>query len=181
MSKIEAGMMDLRYDVVDVSQVAKEIIANTRSLSFAKHIDVRLDLDPKLDKIEADRTRLIQILLNLMSNAVKFTNEGSVSLIIKDGGEDVLFSIEDTGIGIDERDIPIIFEQFRQIDGSLTRKAGGTGLGMPISKSLVELHGGEMEVQSKPGVGSVFSFTIPKLRPSDNKQTTGPLLSLIEV
>jgi signal transduction histidine kinase len=181
MSKIEAGMMELRYDVVDISLVAKEIVANTRSLSFSKEINVRLEVDPTLDKMEADRTRLVQILLNLMSNAVKFTNEGTVSLIIKDEGEDVHFIVEDTGIGIDEGDIPIIFEQFRQIDGSLTRKAGGTGLGMPISKSLVELHGGEMEVQSRPGVGSIFSFTLPKLRPIESKRQTGPLPKLIEV
>lgn len=178
MSKIEAGMMELRYDIVNLPQVAKEIVAGARSLAYSKDIDVQLELDSKLERMEADRTRLVQILLNLMGNAVKFTNAGMVKLVLKDAGENVYFAIEDTGIGIEEGDIPIIFEQFRQIDGSLTRKAGGTGLGMPISKSLVELHGGEMTVQSKPGVGSVFSFTLPKQRPYTQKRATGPLPNL---
>jgi signal transduction histidine kinase len=175
MSKIEAGMMELRYDIVDVQQVSREIIANARSLIYNKDIDVHLELDPRLSTIEADRTRLIQILFNLMSNAIKFTNEGAVSLILEDAGEEIQFAVQDTGIGIRESDIPIIFEQFRQIDGSLTRSAGGTGLGMPISKSLVELHGGEMFVESQPGVGSTFTFTLPKRRPASNKLSAGPL------
>lgn len=175
MSKIEAGMMELRYDVIDLNQVAREIVANARSLIYTKNIDIRLEIDPELETIEADRTRLIQILFNLISNAIKFTNEGAVSLLFKDSGDDIKVTVEDTGIGIKESDIPIIFEQFRQIDGSLTRKAGGTGLGMPISKSLVELHGGEMFVQSEPGVGSRFSFTLPKERPAIIKPSTGPL------
>jgi signal transduction histidine kinase len=178
MSKIEAGMMELRYDIVSLSQVAKEIVASARSLTHPKDIEVHLELDPKLKDIEADRTRLVQILLNLMGNAVKFTNSGTVKLVLEDAGENVYFAVEDTGIGIHEKDIPIIFEQFRQIDGSLTRKAGGTGLGMPISKSLVELHGGEMAVQSTPGVGSVFSFTLPKQKPFTQRRPTGPLPNL---
>jgi signal transduction histidine kinase len=178
MSKIEAGMMELRYEVVNVPQIAREIVATARSLSYPKELDIQLNLDPKLETIEADRTRLIQILLNLMSNAIKFTNVGKVSLIMSDTGENLQVAVEDTGIGIEEEDIPIIFEQFRQIDGSLTRKAGGTGLGMPISKSLVELHGGEMWVESQPGVGSTFGFTIPKRRSRAQKPATGPLALL---
>jgi signal transduction histidine kinase len=112
-----------------------------------------------------------------MSNAIKFTNEGAVSLILEDAGEDIHFVVQDIGIGIRESDIPIIFEQFRQIDGSLTRIAGGTGLGMPISKSLVELHGGKMFVESQPGVGSKFTFTLPKRRPALEKPITGPLIN----
>jgi signal transduction histidine kinase len=177
MSKIEAGMMELRYDVVNVQQVSREIIANARSLIYNKDIDIHLQLDPRLSTIEADRTRLVQILFNLMSNAIKFTNEGAVSLILEDAGEDIHFVVQDTGIGIRESDIPIIFEQFRQIDGSLTRIAGGTGLGMPISKSLVELHGGKMFVESQPGVGSKFTFTLPKRRPALEKPITGPLIN----
>ncbi len=181
MSKIEAGMMALRHATVDVNQVAREVVANIRSLIYTKEIDVKLQLDPKVSTIEADRTRLLQILFNLMSNAIKFTNTGFVSLTLKDAEDVVSFAVQDTGIGIKESDIPIIFEQFRQIDGSLTRKAGGTGLGMPISKSLVELHGGEMFVESQPGKGSTFTFTIPKKRPAIEKPTTGSLANLDEI
>ena len=145
--------------------LAEEIVANARSLAKDKQLDISLAVDPEVQTVEADRTRLTQVLLNLMSNAVKFTEKGSVSLTLEEKNGDLLASIKDTGIGIRQRDIPTIFEQFRQVDGSLTRKAGGSGLGIPISKSLVELHGGRMWVDSTVGKGSTFSFTIPKERP----------------
>jgi len=140
-------------------------------LAKDKELEIQMRVDTELSAIEADRTRLIQILLNLMSNAVKFTEEGKITLRFENQNGDLLASVQDTGIGISEEDLPTIFEQFRQIDGSLTREAGGTGLGIPISRSLVELHGGTMWVQSDPLVGSTFSFTIPK-KPSPKKQET---------
>jgi signal transduction histidine kinase len=165
MSKIEAGLMELHYEPIDVPALAREIIASTRSLAGEKDLAIDLELDPDLEMVEADRTRLTQVLLNLLGNAVKFTKQGSVTLTIQQQNGDLLVSVRDTGIGIRQEDIPLIFEQFRQIDGSLTREAGGTGLGIPISRSLVELHGGQMWVESKPNVGSTFSFTIPRQRP----------------
>jgi len=164
MSKIEAGVMELYYDDINVAELAEEIAAHARALAKGKKLDIDVDISTELQTIEADRTRLTQILFNLMGNAVKFTEEGKVTLTLEDRNGDLLASVRDTGIGIKKEDIPTIFEQFRQIDGSLTRKAGGTGLGVPISKSLVELHGGEMWVESEPGEGSVFSFTIPHHR-----------------
>jgi signal transduction histidine kinase len=166
MSKIEAGVMELYYEEIDLPLLAEEIVANARSLAKGKKIDISLAVDPDLQTVEADRTRLTQVLLNLMSNAVKFTEKGSVKLTLEEKNGDLIASIKDTGIGIHQKDIPAIFEQFRQVDGSLTRKAGGTGLGIPISKSLVELHGGRMWVDSAVGIGSTFSFTIPKERPN---------------
>jgi signal transduction histidine kinase len=165
MSKIEAGVMELFYEEVDVPALAQEILANARTLAKDKELDIQLELAPDLDKIEADRTRLTQILLNLMGNAVKFTEQGSIILSLEERGGRLMASVQDTGIGIRQEDIPAIFEQFRQVDGSLTRKAGGTGLGVPISRSLVELHGGEMWVESEPGVGSTFLFSIPVEKP----------------
>ena len=96
-----------------------------------------------------------------MGNAIKFTSKGSVTLRVAPKDDHMLISIRDTGIGIKEEDIPIVFEQFRQVDGRLERVAEGTGLGMPISKSLVELHGGEIWVESVLGQGSTFFFTLP--------------------
>ena len=165
MSKIEAGVMDLFYEEIDVTTLAEEIVANARSLAKDKELDITLEVGPGLRTVEADRTRLTQILLNLMSNAIKFTEEGKVILTLEERNGDLLASVQDTGIGIKPEDLPKIFEQFRQIDGSLTRAAGGTGLGIPISKSLVELHGGEMWVDSDLGEGSIFSFSIPKQKP----------------
>jgi CheY-like chemotaxis protein/anti-sigma regulatory factor (Ser/Thr protein kinase) len=153
--------MELHYEEVDIPSLAEDIIANAINLGKGKDLKFNLVLDPALNKINADRTRLTQILLNLMSNAIKFTEKGSITLQMKQKNGDLHVSVIDTGIGIHDDDVPIIFEQFRQIDGSLTRRAGGTGLGIPISRSLVELHGGELHLESKPGEGSVFSFTIP--------------------
>ncbi len=174
MSKIEAGMMDLRYEEVELAPLAKELVANAKSLASAKEIEIDYELDPHLEVIYADRTRLTQILLNLMSNAVKFTEQGRVTLAFRKRNGDLLASVSDTGIGIKQEDIPVIFEQFRQIDGGLSRKVGGTGLGVPISKRLVELHGGKMWVESEPGLGSTFWFTVPTEKPS-GKMETGQL------
>jgi signal transduction histidine kinase len=164
MSKIEAGVMELHYEQINVPQFAQEIIANAKPLAVGKDLEISLNVAPGLNVIMADRTRLTQILLNLMSNAIKFTETGSITLSMGEHDGGLLASVKDTGIGIKQEDFPAIFEQFRQVDASLTRRIGGTGLGIPISKSLVELHGGQMWVDSKPGVGSTFSFTIPGKR-----------------
>jgi signal transduction histidine kinase len=168
MSKIEAGVMELRYEEINVPSMAREIVASAKSLAMNKDLEIRFEIDPNLETIEADRTRLTQILLNLISNAIKFTEQGTISLMLKEQDEELLAGVQDTGIGIANEDIPIIFEQFRQIDGSLSRKVGGTGLGVPISKRLVELHGGQMWLESELGAGSTFWFTMPKKRPEDS-------------
>jgi signal transduction histidine kinase len=172
MSKIEAGVMELYYEEVDIPALAQEIVANARTLAMGKDLNIQLDIAPDLHVIQADRTRLTQILLNLMGNAVKFTEKGSITLSLEERNGRLLASVHDTGIGIRQEDIPTIFEQFRQVDGSLTRKAGGTGLGIPISRSLVELHGGEMWVESEPGAGSTFLFTIPVSKPIESRTAT---------
>ncbi len=163
MSKIEAGMMDLRYEKIDVSELRSDIegFARTQLMAYGKELEFKMKVGPDVRAVEADRTRFKQVLFNLVSNAIKFTAEGQVTLEMTAENGDLLVRVDDTGIGIKEENIPIIFEQFRQVDGSLTRTAGGTGLGLPISKSLVELHGGEIWVESNVGQGSSFFFTIP--------------------
>lgn len=172
MSRIEAGKLDLRYEDVDLRLIASELLATAKTLTLDKELALKLDLADDIGVIRADRTRLMQILFNLVSNAIKFTERGSVTLALRHEDSKLLVDVIDTGIGIRTEDIPIVFEQFRQVDGSMTRKAGGSGLGLPISKKLVELHGGEMWVVSEPGKGSTFSFTIP--RKPGKKPDTGP-------
>jgi two-component system, cell cycle sensor histidine kinase PleC len=106
--------------------------------------------------------RLRQIIWNLVSNAVKFTEQGSVTLTVgkRDDGFAYL-SVKDTGIGISKEDLDVVFQQFRQVDGSTTRRAGGTGLGLTITRHMVHLHGGEIWLDSEPGVGSTFTLTLP--------------------
>ena len=161
MSKIESGHMELRYEDIDMPQLANDIKATAMSLAQEKNLALNLDIDEKVTTVQADRTRLRQILWNITGNAIKFTEKGGVTIALQHREEHVLVSIRDTGIGIKEENIAVVFEQFRQIDGGLNRTAGGTGLGMPITKKLVELHGGEIWIESVYGQGSTFFFTIP--------------------
>ncbi|MEM7115670.1 MAG: ATP-binding protein, partial [Chloroflexota bacterium] len=164
MSKIEAGKMDLRYEPIAMYQMAHDIISTATPLANEKGLTLDLVMAHNDIVIDADRTRLRQILWNIVGNGIKFTKQGRVTLYIKLVDEQMLVEVTDTGIGILPEDIDIVFEQFRQVDGKLNREAGGTGLGMPISKNLVELHGGKIWVESEVGVGSKFSFTIPQKR-----------------
>ncbi len=174
MSKIEAGRMEMRYEDVDLRQMANDIMATAQPLAQQKNLDMYLDLDDAVTTVRADRTRIRQVLWNIMGNAIKFTDKGSVSLSMRDEGSHVLVAIRDTGIGIKEENIPIVFEQFRQIDGGLNRAASGTGLGMPITRKLVELHGGDIWIESVYGQGTTFLFTLPYVPPL-HRPGTNPL------
>jgi signal transduction histidine kinase len=162
MSKIEAGKMELRYEEIDLGQMAQDIVATAAHMAEEKGLHLHLNLAEDLFNIYADRTRLRQIMWNIMGNAIKFTPKGSVTLTMQTQEDHVLISVRDTGIGIMPENLPIVFEQFRQVDGSLNRAAEGTGLGMPITKKLIELHGGEIWVESIFGVGTTFWFTLPR-------------------
>lgn len=172
-SKIAAGKMELHKEMLDFSEIAVGVMATTLALVGDKDIELIEEVEENLPAVYADRVRIRQVILNLMSNAVKFTKEGAITLRAKRITEEVeldgqrrsmlfiLCSVTDTGIGIAEKDIPIVFAEFRQLDSSTSRQAEGTGLGLPISKRLVEMHGGRLWVASKVGVGSTFSFTLP--------------------
>lgn len=161
MSKIEAGRMDLRYEGIDMVQFVNDLVATSASLAQEKNLYLQLDIDENLPMLQADRTRLRQVLWNIVGNAIKFTEKGGITISVQAKSNHLLCSIRDTGIGIKEEHVDVVFEQFRQIDGGLNRTAGGTGLGMPITKKLVELHGGEIWIESVYGQGSTFFFTIP--------------------
>lgn len=165
MSKIEAGRMDLRYEEVDMVQFTNDLIATSSSLAQEKNLYLHLDIDETIPTVQADRTRLRQVMWNIVGNAIKFTDKGGVTISIQPKSNHLLCSVRDTGIGIKEEHVGVVFEQFRQIDGGLNRIAGGTGLGMPITKKLVELHGGDIWVESVYGQGSTFYFTIPHQPP----------------
>ncbi|MDX1662299.1 MAG: GAF domain-containing protein [Candidatus Promineifilaceae bacterium] len=177
MSKIEAGMMELRYETIDPESIAYDLeaFARTQMMAHNKDLTFSVKVDPALDVIEGDRTRFRQVLYNLVNNAIKFTSEGGVTVSMNRIGDDVVVAVEDTGVGLESENIPIVFEQFRQVDGSLTRTVGGTGLGLPISKSLVELHGGEIWVESERGEGTTFAFTIPREKPVEQKTESMPM------
>jgi PAS domain S-box-containing protein len=175
MSKIEAGMMELRFEEIDVREMAEEMVATNKpsAQTNKKHLDLQLEINPDVTTVIADRTRLRQIFHNLISNAIKFTERGFVRVAINKREDDLIVAVQDTGIGIRPEDTAIVFERFRQIDGSLTRQAGGTGLGMPITKELVELHGGRIWLESQIGDGTTFWFAIP-LHHKMKKRDTSP-------
>ena len=178
MSKIEAGKMKLRYEVVDLPDMVNEIMANTRTLAmtYAKeYLTLTADIRPNVTTIYADRTRLKQVMYNIISNAIKFTEDGGVKITMQMQDEWLVVAIADSGIGIKQENLEMIFEQFRQVDSSLTSTVGGTGLGLPISRSLVELHGGEIWVESRVGRGTTFWFKIPRNGPPLHLPDTGPL------
>jgi signal transduction histidine kinase len=120
------------------------------------------EIDPRLGEFNADERKVKQILLNLLSNAVKFTPDGGrVDVSAKQNGKAVEIAVKDTGIGISAEDQVVLFEEFRQVGKDSARKAEGTGLGLALTRKFVELHGGEIRVDSAPGKGSVFAFTLP--------------------
>ena len=161
LSKIEAGRMELTVEEVDVRPIVEDVVALVRPQSDAKEIEVRTTIPAELPAILADRARFRQVLVNLMSNAVKFTDKGAVTVSASTGDGWVTMSVSDTGIGISAEAQAYIFDEFRQADASTTRRYGGTGLGLAISKRLIALHGGRIWVESGAAGGSVFSFTMP--------------------
>jgi len=168
ISKIEAGLMEIVPEPLEVLPLMSDVLATAELLIQNKSLELVTHFAPNLPLIQADKTRLKQVLLNLLDNAIKFTDEGQVIIKINvdDHKKDTLkFSIKDTGIGIPADKLALIFEVFHQVDMSKTRVYGGTGIGLAICKRLIEMHGGDINVASQEGVGSEFSFTIPLATP----------------
>jgi PAS domain S-box-containing protein len=158
ISKIEAGKMKLTMESFSLGAVFKDM--NIAAMAEKKGLVLESLFDQNLT-ITADPVRLKQILFNLLGNAIKFTDQGKISVKVTQEKGMTYFSVQDTGCGLQEEDLPYIFEVFRQVDGSSKRAASGTGLGLAITKRLVELHKGQIAVTSQIGVGSTFSFSIP--------------------
>ncbi|MEU6550866.1 HAMP domain-containing protein [Streptomyces sp. NPDC046915] len=189
LSKVEAGKMDVSPTRIALVQLVDYVEATFRPLTAEKGLDLSVRVSPELPAtLHTDEQRLLQVLRNLLSNAVKFTDSGSVELVIRPAGSDVpvrireqlleagsltdadapliAFSVTDTGIGIAAGKMRVIFEAFKQADGTTSRKYGGTGLGLSISREIAQLLGGEIHAQSEPGRGSTFTLYLP-LHPSE--------------
>ncbi|MFI1204478.1 HAMP domain-containing protein [Streptomyces sp. NPDC020883] len=184
LSKVEAGKMDVSPTRIALVQLVDYVEATFRPLTAEKGLDFSVRVSPELPAtLHTDEQRLLQVLRNLLSNAVKFTDSGAVELVIRPAGEDVpvaireqllehgslrdpdadmiAFSVTDTGIGIAPSKMRVIFEAFKQADGTTSRKYGGTGLGLSISREIARLLGGEIHVQSEPNRGSTFTLYLP--------------------
>ncbi len=162
LSKIEAGRMELAPAPFHLPTTLENAVTLVRESASRHGITLQLDIDPRLGELVGDERKVKQVLLNLLSNAVKFTPEGG-RISLKAGWKDGLLEIAvtDTGIGIAAEDQAAVFEEFRQVGSDETRKQEGTGLGLTLAKKFVELHGGRIWVESEPGRGSTFTFTLP--------------------
>jgi len=163
LSKIEAGRMDVREDQIILDELIEDVDNAIMPLALNKNIEfkVKRDINTHIH-ISTDKGKVTQVLINLLGNAVKFTDKGYVELGVSAPDKDTLkFDVTDSGIGMSQSDLQIIFEEFRQIDGTSTRKYGGTGLGLTICKKIADLLEGTITVQSEVGKGSVFSLNIP--------------------
>ncbi len=161
IAKMEAGKIEWKKESLSVAGLVDRATAATASLFEQKNLVLSKEIEPGLPAIVGDRDRLIQVLINLISNAVKFTDRGAVNCSARKKGESIEVSVSDTGPGIADEDISKVFDKFKQVGETLTDKPKGTGLGLPICKEIIEHHGGRIWAESELGKGSRFSFSIP--------------------
>ena len=169
VSKIEAGRMKIHREHIDLVEVVQGAFGELQSLAERKGLEYRLRVPERLPLAYTDPLRVRQVVINLLSNAAKFTARGRVEAeLLAHGDAHFRIVVRDTGIGIEAQSLPIIFERFRQVDGSMTRAASGVGLGLSIVRQIVDLLGGEIEVSSKVGAGSTFTVTLPLSAPESS-------------
>jgi CheY-like chemotaxis protein/signal transduction histidine kinase len=164
LSKVESGKLELYPTAVDTKILISNVLDTVRPLAREKELELKVRAD-EAPSLQGDQGRLEQILLNLLTNAVKFTESGQVELTTRVEGDEIVFKVSDTGIGIDPNELPRIFDQFRQADGSTTRRYEGTGLGLAICQKLAQAMGGSIGADSEPGKGSCFELRLPLKQP----------------
>ncbi|SHJ74322.1 His Kinase A (phospho-acceptor) domain-containing protein [Clostridium cavendishii DSM 21758] len=161
ITKLEAGTLDWNFSIIDIKNIINKSILATYSLIEEKEIEILDDIEGDIPNIIADGDKILQVLINIISNAIKFTDEGTITISAKQTkNQKIIISVSDTGLGIEEQYYKTIFDRFKQIDNAIN-KSKGTGLGLWICKSIIEKHNGEIWVESEFGKGSIFSFTIP--------------------
>ncbi|WP_304179328.1 PAS domain-containing sensor histidine kinase, partial [Phenylobacterium aquaticum] len=166
MSKIEAGKMSLKFEPLSLEDVAEDAVRLVRNRAETAGLALTIDLPPHLPEVEADYRAIKQVLLNLLSNAIKFTPRGGRITVRAEGrhdpfGERIRVSVQDTGIGIAQDDLARLAQPFEQVENQHSKTTQGTGLGLALTKSLVEMHGGSLDMQSAPGEGTMVSFSLP--------------------
>jgi signal transduction histidine kinase len=162
LSKIEAGRMELELSSFHLPSALSNAMTLVRERAQRHGIALGLEVDPRLGELQADERKFKQIVLNLLSNAVKFTPDGGrVEVTARPVDSKIEIAVRDTGVGIAPEEHAAVFEEFKQVGRDYTRKAEGTGLGLALTRRFVELHGGEIRLESAPGKGSTFTVTLP--------------------
>jgi signal transduction histidine kinase len=161
LSKIEAGQLVLELSDYSVQDIAQTVRSTLEPLAADKKLAFKVEVAPQLPPGRGDGRRLTQVLINLVGNAIKFTDAGEVAIKASANNGSFHVSVRDTGPGISTADQAKLFQEFQQADNAITKKKGGTGLGLAISRRIIEMHGGRIWVESQPGQGSTFAFTLP--------------------
>jgi signal transduction histidine kinase len=161
LSKIEAGQLELELSDYSIQDIAQTVRSTLEPLAADKKLVFKVEMPSELPPGHGDGRRLTQVLINLVGNAIKFTDAGEVAIKAEANNGSFHVSVRDTGPGISAADQAKLFQEFQQADNAITRKKGGTGLGLAISKRIIEMHGGRIWVESQPGRGSTFTFTLP--------------------
>ena len=161
LSMLESHQMPMSFESLDIKGLINSIIQGFEKQAKDKDIEIVMDIGKEIPKIPADKDRLEQVIVNLVDNAIKYTNKGTVTVSSREVDNMIQIDVEDTGIGIPEKDIPRIFERFYRVDKGRSRELGGTGLGLAIVKHIIQGHNGKIWVKSELGKGSSFSFSLP--------------------
>ncbi|TNE43348.1 MAG: response regulator [Deltaproteobacteria bacterium] len=177
VAKMEAGQLNWNMESLQIVDLIDRVAASTSSLFMERDVEFRTEVESNLPALTGDKDRLIQVLINLISNAAKFTEKGTVTCRVRRDGGQVVVSVTDTGMGIATDELDKVFEKFKQAGDTLTDKPKGTGLGLPISKQIVEHHGGVIWAESRLGEGSTFSFRLPL----DVEKPASPMTTSIEL
>jgi signal transduction histidine kinase/CheY-like chemotaxis protein len=171
LSQINAGQMAIVKEETDLQELVAEAVSSVQLLYESRNLYLRTDIKAPLPKVCCDRTRIVEVLLNLLSNAGRYTQQGGVTIRAYKKDKWLEIQVIDTGIGIPKQKQEHLFDPFYQVDGSIRRKYGGTGLGLSISKNIVELHDGRMWVESEEGQGTTFIFQLPIVEPAANPKS----------
>jgi signal transduction histidine kinase len=174
MTRIESGRLCLEFERFNALELIEECFSSVRPIAEGKGLVLVSGVPGELE-LEADRERLTQVLVNLINNAIKFTDQGSITAEVEDQWNQVVFRVRDTGIGIPAESQSQIFEKFAQVASALHHNSGGTGLGLSIARGIVREHGGDISVESEPGQGSCFTFTVPQPPGKGERSAAGPL------
>jgi len=163
LSKVEAGKMELNFEPFSLSKSISEVCAVARPIAFKKNLAIFIDVEPEIEIVNLDQQRIKQVLYNLISNALKFTEEAGQICIhaSKAGATSLKISVKDNGIGIRTEDLKRLYLEFEQLEVGAARRYEGTGLGLALTKRIVELHGGTIGVESEVGKGSTFTVLVP--------------------
>ena len=163
LTKMESGKLHMNFMMNDLHQLIQSVAESQKDVAQSRGLSIKLELDNDVPKIPFDSDRLIQVLNNLLNNGIKFTKEGGITIRTHNKSQEnnVVVSIQDTGKGIAEEDLPKLFQKFQQIESGHENEEGGTGLGLAICKEIIARHGGKIWAESKPGEGTTFNFILP--------------------